>query len=96
MKLNKEIIESYGFEKKTIRPDWDDMGYEITLSNDIVVTSLFVCNNEPCEMDCLEGVDGYVYIDTKEDLDIFLSKTGEEVLNEIKEEYKDFDIDEWM
>ena len=44
---------------------------------------LAVSGNEPTESDALEGLDGYIYIDTKEELDNLLSKT----LHEIREEF---------
>ncbi len=50
------------------RPDYDDAGYEFTLPCGVTVSGLFMCNGEPCELDSLEGVDGWLYIETAEDL----------------------------
>lgn len=68
-KLNLEIIDSYGMKKESWTPDYDDRGFLYTLPCGIVVSTLFMCNNSPCDSDALEGLDGWIYIETKEDLD---------------------------
>ncbi len=95
MNLTLEIIESFSFQNKTIRPDWDDAGYEFTLPNGIVLTGYFMLNNMPCNTRALEGISGYIYIETKEELEELISKTYQEVMKEIKEKDPKFDIDEW-
>lgn len=92
MKLNNEIIESYGFEKTISKPDWDDVQNNYELPNGIELSCLSVCNNEPCNVDCLEGFDGFIYIDTKEELDELLKLTYDEVCNKIYKEDNDFPI----
>lgn len=96
MRLTLEIIESYNFEKKVSKPDWDDVQHEYTLPNGISLTTLTVCFNEACESDSLEGLDGFIYIETKEELDVLVAKTYDEVLEGIAESNKDFDIEEYI
>ena len=94
--LTLEIIESYGFSKRTYKPDWDDTSNEYTLPNGILLETMTQCNNEPCKSDSLEGMEGYIYLDTKEDLDEFLSKSYDTICRELAEKYEDFDLDEWI
>lgn len=96
MKLTLEIIESYGFQKTVSKPDWDDVQNTYTLPNGLDLNTLIVCNNEPCDADCLEGLDGFIYITEKEQIDNLLSKTYEQICKEISEVNKDFDIDQYL
>lgn len=96
MNLTTEIIRSYGFPEKTRKPDWDDVEIVFTLPNGIELGCLTVCNNEPCEMDSLEGLDGFIYIETKEELDELLALTCEQVIQKVAEENEDFEIDEYL
>ena len=96
MELTLSIIESFNLKKKKIRPDWDDAGYEYTLPSGIPVVGFFMLNGEPCETKSLEGLDGYLYIDTKEYLDEIVSLSNDELLNKIKEQNPKFNIDNWM
>lgn len=96
MKLTLEIIESYGFESETTKPDWDDVQVEYTLPNGIRLSALTVCCNQPCNVDSLEGVDGFIYIETKEELDILISKSAEEIFDELAEKYDNFNKEEYL
>lgn len=96
MELTLEIIRSYGFSEKTNKPDWDDVAIDFTLPNGLVLSTLTVCNNEPCISNSLEGLSGYVYIETKEELDSLVNKSFEDILQEVKEENSNFDISEYM
>jgi len=96
MKLSLEIIESYGFEKKINKPDWDDVENIYTLKNGLELSCLTVCYNEPVNIDSLEGLDGFIHITTKEELDDLNNKTFEQICNEIAENDEDFDIDEYI
>jgi hypothetical protein len=96
MKLNIDIIKNYGFEEKITKPDWDDVSLEIELPNGLCLSTLTVCNNEPTECDSMEGLDGYIYITTKEELDDLISKSFEEICREIKDKDDSFDLDEWI
>ena len=78
-KLTLEIIESYGFEKRVHKPDWDDTALEITLPNGLVLETLTQCNNHYTPSDSLEGCDGYIYIETKEELDDLIKLTEDEL-----------------
>lgn len=95
MKLNFKIIEKYGFPKTVSKPDWDDVSNNYTLPNGIELSTLVVCNNEPCEANSLEGFDGFIYIQTKEELDELINMSFEEVLEKIASENEDFDIEEY-
>ena len=96
MKLTLEIIESYNFEKKTFKPDWDDVQNDYTLPNGLTIGCLTVCSNEPCKVDSLEGMDGYIYIETKEQLDDLNSKTFEQICKEIAKVNENFDIEDYV
>lgn len=96
MNLTLEIIESYGFEKTTNKPDWDDVQNNYTLSNGLELSCLTVCGNEPTECDSLEGLDGFIYITKKEQLDDLNSKTFEQICKEIAQVNDDFEIEEYI
>ena len=96
MKLTLEIIESYGFDKKVTKPDWDDVQNEYTLPNGLTLSCLTVCCNKPCKSDSLEGLDGYIYITNKKQLDELNSKTFEQICKEIAKANKDFEIDNYI
>lgn len=96
MNLTLEIIESYGFEKTTNKPDWDDVQNNYTLSNGLELSCLTVCNNQPTNVDCLEGLDGFIYITKKEQLDDLNSKTFEQICKEIAEINDDFEIEKYI
>ena len=93
--LTLEIIESFGFEKTTKRSDWDDVKNIYTLSNGIELSCLTVCNNIPItESYNLEGLDGYIYITTKEELEDLNNSTFEQVCEELSNEFEEFEIKE--
>ena len=92
--LTLEIIKKYNLPKETFKPDWDDAGYRFTLPNGIELECLFMCNSEPCEVDMLEGLDGFICIDTEEELIHLIETEFEVILQEIKE--KDSDFDEYI
>lgn len=96
MELSIDIIRSYNFEERTYKPDWDDVCVDFTLSNGITLTTMTVCNNEPTESDSLEGLDGFIYIETKEELDELNAMTYDEALEKVASENEDFDIEEWI
>ena len=93
--LTLDIIKSYGFEHRTYKPDWDDTCIDFTLPNGLVLTTMTQCNNEPTDSDSLEGMSGYIYIKTKEELDELLNKTYQQILEELDEKNEDFDINEF-
>lgn len=96
MKLSLEIIRSYGFKERTHKPDWDDTCLEITLPNGITLDTMTQCNNQPTESDALEGMNGYIYIETKEELDELVNMSYDEVINKIASENKDFDLEKYL
>jgi hypothetical protein len=98
MNLTLEIIKSYGFEEMTYKPDWDDVSVDFTLPNGLVLTTSTVCCNQPTESDTLEGLDGFIHITTKEELDelVKLDYNGvSKLLKQISEDDEDFKPDEW-
>lgn len=96
MKLTTKIIESYNFEKRISKPDYDDVQVNYELPNGLDLSTLSICGNEPTEQDSLEGLDGFIYIETKEELDDLLSMTFEEVVEKVASENEDFDKEEWI
>jgi hypothetical protein len=96
MRLTLQIIESYNFPKEINKPDWDDVENIYQLPNGLFLTTLTVCCNEPTESDSLEGLDGYIYIKTKEELDDLLSMTYVEICQKIAQEVDDFDMNYYL
>lgn len=96
MKLSLEIIRSYGFKERTYKPDWDDTCIEITLPNGIKLHTMTQCNNEPTESDSLEGLDGYIFMETKEELDELIDMSYEEIIEKMASENEDFDSEEYL
>ncbi len=95
-KLTLKIIESFNLPKRSYKPDYDDNGYEFTLPNGIVLEGLFMCNNEPTEMDMLEGLDGWICIETEDELKELISMTYGQVINKIAEEHDDFHLNDYI
>lgn len=95
-KLNLEIIDSFNMKKKIWTPDYDDRGYLYTLPCGIDISTLTLCCNEPTESDSLEGLDGYIYIDTKEELEKLVKMDIKEVFEYVKSTNEDFDIDKYI
>lgn len=95
MKLSLKIIEGFNLPKKTVRPDWDDAGYEFTLPSGVTLIGFFMINNTPCKTDSLEGMGGFIYIQTKEKLQELIALNYEQTLEKIKKENPKFNIDEY-
>jgi len=91
MRLSLDIIRSYGFQERTYKTDWDDVCIEFTLPNGLELDGMILCNNQPSSTSMLEGLDGYICIETKEELDELVGMTYEEVINKIAAENHDFD-----
>ena len=94
--LNLKMIRKYGFEERVYKPDWDDVAIDFILPNDIILHTLSVCNNEAVECDSLEGFDGFIDIETKEELDDLLKMSYEEVIEDIASKNADFDKEEYI
>jgi len=94
--LTKQVIDSYGFSERTYKPDWDDTAIDYTLENGLVLTGFTQINNSPTEMDSLEGLDGCIYIENKEELDRLVNQSLEDICKKIKNENPNFDIDQYI
>lgn len=94
--LNLKIIRTYGFKEKTYNSDWDDVCVDFTLPNGIELTTMIICNKQACESNCLEGLDGYIYIETQEELEELINKSYEEVLHQLKNKHPNFEIDDYL
>lgn len=94
-KLTLEIIESYNLKKQIYTPDYDDRGYLFTLPSGIELSCLFMCNNTPCNVDSLEGLDGWIYLQTEEELKEYIDYSYEDILNKIASENKNFNKDNY-
>ena len=57
---------------------------------------LVVCCNQPTDADALEGIDGWIYITTDEELKELMRLSYEENLNKINDENEDFVISEYL
>lgn len=95
-KLNLSIIRSYGFPYEITKPDIDDVEMTITLPNKLELSCLTVCYNEPTECDELEGLNGYLRVTSKEQLDDLINKTFEQIVKGIGEKNPDFDVENWI
>lgn len=96
MKLTLKLIEDFNLKQRVVTPDYDDAGYEFTLPSGIILIGFFMISHEPCETDSLEGMDGYIYIDTVEELEELVAiKSYAETLLWIKKRDKDFDLEEY-
>jgi hypothetical protein len=94
-KLSLKIIEKYNLPKSTYTPDYDDAGYVFTLPSGIELSCLFMCNGSPTKSDSLEGLDGYIYITTEEELVELIGLDYEQTLSKVKEENEDFNIEDY-
>lgn len=94
--LNLEIIQSFGLPEKSYRPDHDDSGITVTLPNGIDLDLLIICNGSPTDCDALEGLDGYIYITTKEELADLVSYSYEQAIEEIAKDNKDFNKEDYI
>ena len=96
-KLTTKIIESYNFEQTTSKPDWDDVQVTYELPNGLELSVLSVCFNEVKEQDSLEGLHGYICINTKEELDELINLSFEEIIARVVLENKeDFNKEEYI
>lgn len=69
---------------------------EITLPNGIELGVLTQCCLEPTKCDVLEGLDGWIYIETKEELDELISLSYEDVIKKVAAENTDFNIEDYL
>ena len=93
--LTLEIIESYGMETKNYTPDYDDKGYTFLLPSGIEVSGYFVINGQPCVMNMLEGMDGYLIIETKEELDLYYNMNYDQLIDYVDNLEEDFNENEF-
>jgi hypothetical protein len=93
--LSYEFIKTLNLQTVSIRPDWDDAGYEFTLPSGFNVRGYFMLNNRPCEMSILGGLDGWLYIETQEDLQEFLNLDYAKTLDKILKDCPEFPINKY-
>ncbi len=94
-KLNLTIIEGFNLPKENYTPDWDDSGYKFKLPSGLTLSGLYRCNNSPTEMDILEGLDGYICIQTKEELEELIALTYDQILEWVKIKDPEFKIEDY-
>jgi hypothetical protein len=95
-KLTLKTIEKYNLDKQSYTPDYDDKGYIFTLPSGIELSCLFMCNGEPCDTDSLEGLDGYIYIQTEEELVELIELSYEDIINRVASENVNFNTNEYL
>ena len=95
-KLTLEIMKSFDLPNSTNRPDYDDTELIFELPNGMELSTLIVCSGELCEPDSLEGMDGYIYINTKEELEDLIAKDYDTVIEDIARDNEDFDKSEYV
>ena len=96
MKLSLEKIRNLGLKEESYITDYDDITIEFELPNEAVLSSMTLCSGEPCDVDSLEGFDGYLYIETLEELTELVGMTYEEVCRKIKADDDTFDLEEYL
>ncbi len=94
-KLTLKIIEKYNLPTSKYTPDYDDAGFLFQLPSGIELSGLFMCNGSPCKMDMLEGLDGYICIDTEEELIDLIAKEWDQIMDDLEKENPDFDRNEY-
>lgn len=89
--ITREIMDSFGFDQKRTTPDHDDRGIDYSMKW-ATLGGLYICNNEPCTMDSIEGEfytdegeEYYVCLDTKEQVEEFEACTTEQEVIEFIE-----------
>ena len=95
-KLTLKTIEKYNLPKKSYTPDYDDKGYIFTLPSGIELSCLFMCNGEPCDTDSLEGLDGFIYIQTEEELIDYINLSYEDLINKVASENENFNTNDYI
>jgi len=95
MKLSLKIIEKYDLPKVSFKPDWDDAGYKFTLPSGIELEGFFMLNGEPCKTNCLEGMSGYIYIETEEELKELIALDHDQTIEWIKIKHPDADLSDF-
>lgn len=93
--LTLEIIESYKMQTTRYTPDYDDKGYTFLLPSGIEVSGYFVINGKPCVMSMLEGMDGYLIIETKEELDLYYNMDYDSLVDYVDNLDEDFDPEDY-
>jgi len=95
-KLNLEFIQSLqDLKTRSYKSDWDDTALEVILKNGITLTGYTQLNNSPVKTDSLEGLSGYLYIQTEEDLVKFNNMSYDELLKHIKDNNSEFSIEDY-
>ena len=55
-----------------------------------------MCNGEPCDTDSLEGLDGYIYIQTEEELKDYIEASYEDIINRVASENENFNPNKYF
>ena len=95
MKLNYQIIKEYFPNLKSERFDWDDCGFIVNLPCGIELTGHTLICNKPVKSKSLEGLDSYIYIETREELYLLMKMSLDEVFNWVKSKDTNFDIEKY-
>lgn len=96
MELSLEKIRSFNLKEKSVKPDWDDAGFEFELPSGIELIGFIMLNSQPVKTNSLEGMDGYIYITTVEELEELISLTYEDTLKKVKEKHPEFKIENYI
>lgn len=94
--MNLQQIKSFNPSENIYKPDWDDTAIDFTFENGLTLTGFTQINNESVETNSLEGLDGFIYIDTIEELEYLLSQSFEDILQDIKLKDNSFPIDNYI
>ena len=93
--LTLDIIRAFNLPEESYKPDYDDAGFKFILPSGIELMGFFMLNGEPCEMDSLEGLDGWIYITTKEELENLVLNCYDEIIDDIHIAEDDFPLEDY-
>lgn len=96
MNLSLKKIRKYGFEERLYKPDWDDVAIEFTLPNGLLLTGMTVCSLNPTDCDMLEGLDGWICINTVEELEKLMELSYNDIIKKISSENEDFNMSNYL
>ena len=94
-RLNSQIIEKYAKSREREQTDHSDFSYNYTFENGMILSSLYINEGEPVDQDSLEGYEGWIYIDTEEELiellkfsDDDIEQDPESIIKQVDEKIK--------
>ena len=92
-RLSYKRIKKYNLPEREYKPDWDDTSVAFTLPNGLILSGMTQCNNSPCKMTELESDNGWIYIQSKAELEKLIKMDWEGLIEYVSDNNEDFDAD---